>query len=478
MVQNRLTFGEYLPDQPGVTGALTKAENVVSKAVGYGPFPTPEDYSNAATEDLNNIFAAKGASSQVFLFAGSQDELFLLDDIDLDNVSKSGGYTGDPEGKWRFVQFGLSVIAANGNDVLQSFTMGTSTTFSDVTGSPEARYVTVVRDFVVTGYQDANPFRVQWSGINNATTWTFSQVTQSDFQDIPDAGVIQGITGGEYGLVFLEKSIYRMAYVGTPIIFQFDEIIRGLGCIEPNSIIQYQGQTFFLSDDGFYSCDGQTVKPIGAEKVDRFFLDNFDLSFGYKMSATVDPIRNIVIWAYPSSQAEGEVDSLIIYNFNTGKWTTGVTDVDFLGISQTPGVTLEGLDDISASIDALPASLDSRLWVGGKFDLAGGRGAKIITFTGENATATVDTGDLEIEARFSNLNLVRPIIDNGTANVAISSRAKLSDAVSFGSYNVPSSEDRVSLRGMGRYHRLSFQPTGSWSTMIGADIEMQPQGKR
>jgi hypothetical protein len=474
----RLAFGEFLPDQPGVTGALTKAENVVSKAVGYGSFPDAADYSSAATETLSSLFAAKGASSQVYLFAGSENELYLLNGADLDVVSNPSGYTGNPEAKWSFVQFGSEIIAANGQQPLQSFMLGTSTTFSEISGSPEAKYITVVRDFVVTGYQDANPFRVQWSGINDASTWTFNQVTQSDFQDIPDSGVVQGVTGGEYGLVFLEKSIHRMSYVGTPVIFQFDEIIRGLGCLEPNSIVQYQGQTFFLSDDGFYSCDGQTVKAIGAEKVDRYFLDDFDSDYGYKMSATVDPIRNIVIWAYASSRGEGNVDSLIIYNFNTQRWTTATTTVNFVGISQTPGLTLEGLDAINNNLDALGSSLDSRLWVGGKFELAGGRGAKIVTFTGSPMTATLNTGDIEVEARFSNLRLVRPIVDGGTANVALTSRARLGDAVTFGAYQTPSSEDRVSVRGTGRYHRLSFQPTGNWETAIGADIEMEAQGLR
>jgi hypothetical protein len=474
----RLTFGEFLPDQPGVTGALTKAENVISKAVGYTSFPTAENYSNDASETLTNLFASKGASSQVFLFAGSQNELYLLDGADLDVVSETGGYIGSQESRWNFVQFGTDVIAANGQQPLQSFITGTSTTFSEITGSPSAKYVTVVRDFVVAGYQDSNPFRVQWSGINDATTWSFNQVTQSDFQDIPDAGVVQGITGGEYGLVFLEKSIYRMTYAGTPIIFQFDEIIRGLGCLEPNSIVQYQNLTFFLSDDGFYTCDGQTVKAIGAEKVDRFFLDDFNSDFGYKMSATVDPIRNVVIWAYASSRGIGNVDSLLIYNFTTQKWTTATTDVNFVGISQTPGITLEGLDAISASIDALPASLDSRLWVGGKFELAGGRGTKIVTFTGEPMTATINTGDIEVENRFSNLRLVRPIIDGGSANVALASRARLRDDVVYGAYQSPTSEDRVSVRGSGRYHRLSFQPTGLWETAIGADIEIEAQGLR
>ena len=475
----RLTFGEWLPDQPGVAGALTKAENVVPQAIGYGPFPLSSAYSGTATENLNSLFAAKGNLSEVFMFAGSQNELFKLQsDLTLANVSRTAGYTGDPEDRWNFTQFGTRVIAANKNSVLQSFVTGTSTKFEDISGSPPAKYLTVVRDFVVTGYQTDYPFRVQWSGINNATTWSFSQVTQADFQDLPDAGLVQGVTGGEYGLIFLEKSVYRMSYVGTPVIFQFDEIAKGIGCFEPNSIVQYRNLVFFLSDDGFYVCDGQTVKPIGAEKVDRFFSANFNSSYGYKMSATVDPTRSIVIWAYPSVQQPGVVDSLIIYNFDTGRWSSGTTDVDFVGISQTPGLTLEDLDDISTNIDTLGTSLDSRLFVGGKFELAGGKDDRIVTFTGSPATATIQTGDIEVENRFSALRMVRPIVDGGSSNVALASRASLKDAITYGSYVSPTSEDRVSVRGIGRYHRLSFQPTNGWSTAIGADIELEAQGGR
>jgi hypothetical protein len=225
-------------------------------------------------------------------------------------------------------------------------------------------------------------------------------------------------------------------------------------------------------------CDGQTVKGIGAEKVDRFFLDDFNDEYGYLMSATVDPLRNLVIWAYPSTRGDGAVDSLIIYNFSTGKWSTATTDANFVGLSQTPGLTLEGLDQISASIDALETSLDSRLFIGGKFVLGGGRGGKIISFTDFGNTATLQSGDIEAENRFSNLRLVRPIVDGGTANVALASRASLKDAVSYGSYVSPTSEDRVSVRGVGRYHRLSMQPTGTWETIIGADIEFTPLGGR
>jgi len=320
----RIDFGEWLPDQPGITGVVKEALNVVPQAVGYGPLRAPVDYSQAAAENLTNVVAGRNpATGNTEVFAGSETKLYKLDagDLSLDDVSKAGGYTTPAEQKWRFTQFGDVLIAANGDEILQYWTLGSSTAWADLDASaPSARYLTVVRDFVVAGYTSSTDSqKVQWSGINDETQWTTTATNQSDFQVIPDGGAVQGITGGEFGVVLMEKSIYRMSYVGTPAIFQFDNIARNLGCFEPNSIVQYQGVTYFLGDDGFYSCNGTQVVGIGSEKVDRFFFSDLDESYSYRMSATVDPIRNLVVWAYPSSGSNGAVDSLLIFNFEP--WT-------------------------------------------------------------------------------------------------------------------------------------------------------------
>jgi hypothetical protein len=234
-----------------------------------------------------------------------------------------------------------------------------------------------------------------------------------------------------------------------------------------------------LSDDGFYACDGQNIIPIGNEKVNRFFYSDVDEVFLSNMSAAIDPFRNLVIWSYASKGQGGNVDKLLIYNFETKKWSSGTTDVDRVADASTPSVTLEGLDAFSTSIDALPTSLDSRQWVGGKMMFAGVRNAKIVTFTGVNSTATIQTGDLSAENRKTAVTLVQPIVDNGSASVAISSRNLLSESVTFGTASAADSENRVSIRSMGRYHQLEFTPTGdNWQTAIGADVELVPMGGR
>jgi hypothetical protein len=478
----RIEFKDWLPDQPGLTGVVKEALNVVPQAVGYGPLRTAVDYSQSATEDLNNVVAGRNPTDgNTEVFAGGATKLFKLDstDLTLDDVSKSGGYDTPPEQKWRFTQFGNVLIAANADEKLQGWTLGSSTAWADLSAdAPTARYLTVVRDFVVAGYTSGtDPQKVQWSGINDETQWTQSATNQSDYQIIPDGGSVQGITGGEFGLVLMEKSIYRMSYVGTPAIFQFDNISRNLGCFEPNSIVQYQGITYFLSDDGFYACNGSEVIGIGNEKVDRFFFSDLDEAYSFRMSATVDPIKNLIVWAYPSSGGSGTVNRLLIYNFEVKKWSRATTSVSFVSQSATPAFTLEALDAFG-TLDSLTSSLDSRIWTGGKSQFVGGSGAKIVTFSGSNMTGTINTGDLEIPGQFSTINMSRPLVDGGSGSVAVATRRLLSDAVSFGSYTAADAEGRAAFRSTGRYHRLSVQPSGNWTTAIGLDFDIVPQGQR
>jgi hypothetical protein len=479
MAISRISFGEWTPDQPGLTNGLRRAENVYPKLVGYGAIPIAVDYSASASENLNNVVAGKTTAGGTTVFAGGSTKLFKLDsgDLSLDNVSKSGNYTTPTDQRFRFTQFGNVIVAANGNDKLQGFNLNSSSLFANLAAdAPEARYVTVVRDFVVSGYQSSYPNRVQWSALGDESSWTQSATTQADFQDIPDGGSVVGVTGGEFGLIFMDRAIHRMSYIGSPLVFQFDNISRNLGCYEANSIIQYGGTAFFLGDDGFYACDGQNVIPIGSEKVNRFFFDNVDEGTLYLMSAAADPIKKLIIWAY-ASNSSATPDSLLIYNYQTQKWSSGTTSVDRIASTSTPAVTLEGMDTYG-TLETILTSFDSRLWLGGKLQLAGVDGAKIVTFTGANATAYLETGDIEVPGATSSITMVKPIVDDGSGSVALLSRRLLSEATTFSSQTAADSENRVSVRGVGRYHRLQLTPTGSWTSAVGLDIDLNQLGTR
>jgi hypothetical protein len=536
MPTQRITFKEWLPDQPSILDSVSEANNVTPLAIGYGPFKSAVNYSSAATENLNNCFAAK-VNADVSIFAGGATKLFKVSatDLTMEDASKAGGYTG--VNRWQFAQFGNYALASNGSEKIQYFDLNVSTDFADLAAAaPVAKYITVVRDFVVGANigNSTNPSRVQWSDINDPTDWTAGGASQSDYQELPDGGDITGITGGEFGIVFLEKAIVRMSYIGSPLFFQFDTISRNVGCVEGGSITQYGGITYFLSDDGFYSCNGQQITGIGSEKVDRYFFNNANIGDIDSISAAVDPERNLVIWNY-TTVSGGR--SLLIYNFETQKWCEADTDVDYLSTLATTGTTLDGLDtaynvtagsfvvgksytirsigttdytligavantvgvlftatgvgsgtgvaiDMTASaaasrtIDTLATTLDDRLYAGGKFLFGGVRDTRIITFTGLPATATITTNDLEYGYN-SVLTLIRPSVDNGSADVSVASRRMLDDTITYSTPISASSENRCAVRSAGRYHRVSITPTGAnWFSAIGIDLDYTEQGTR
>jgi hypothetical protein len=79
----------------------------------------------------------------------------------------------------------------------------------------------------------------------------------------------------------------------------------------------------------------------------------------------------------------------------------------------------------------------------------------------------------------STITLAKPIVDGGSAEVSVASRTLLSDQVLFGTAVAADSENRVSLRANGNYHRIKVTPTGdNWETVVGTDIEIMKQGNR
>ena len=471
----RINLGEWTPDQPGISGSLTTATNVVPQQVGYGPFPEAAVYSSAASQPLLSSFAGVYGNTLV-LFAGGATKLFKFNDLTtaLTDVSKAGSYTSTDG--WEFAQFGNIVIAANNEDKLQAWNLTSSTAFADLSpNAPVAKFVTVVRDFVVSANigSGTNPSKVQWSDLNDETDWLPGPTSQSDFQEMSDGGNITGLTGGEFGLVLMERAIARMTYSGSPYFFQFDIISRGLGCIESGSVAQYGSTTFFLSDNGFYSCNGQTLEPIGAEKVDRFFLDDADQAALSQMSATIDPLRKLVVWEYRNNNQQ---NGLLIYNWQVKRWSYAVTDADYLSTAATPALTLEALDAFG-TVDSITTSFDSRVWVGGKATLAGIRGSSIITFTGGNYNAEIATGDIELSQN-SLVGVVKPIVNQGSCNAQIASRRSLNDDVIYSATSIQNADGRCPVRSAGRFHRIKLLPTGDWTAAVGMDIEAATQGNR
>ncbi len=486
-----IPFGDWLPDQSDFQNpGSTVARNVIPAARGYRPFYGLSEVSQAADNRIRGIYATKDNNNTVFVFAGDQSKLYKMNNgtFALADVSDTGGYTLAGNEQWQFVKFGDDVIACGSdNDTLQKFTVGTDTAFSAISGAPAAKYMAVVRDFVVTGnvtYSSSTyRSRVRWSQINDADAWTVG-TAQADVQDIADAGHITGLVGGEFGVVLLEKAIARMQYVGSPLIFTFEKVETGHGCNYANSVAALgPTQVFYLADDGFFFFDGSRSVPIGAEKVDNFFFDDLKFQYIDRLSAAIDPENQTVMWSYANRESTGEPNRILVYNYAVQKWSLIHLDHEFIGQSLTPSMTLEGLDSLSSSLDALQTSLDSRFYSGGFFQLSASKDKKLQTLTGQPLDAVLET--TEFEAAPMKQSVIRGVTPYVTARdvpptltVQIGSRGRQIDSTSFGDVIAINDDNNCPARASGRYHRVRVNASGTWRYALGVDVDAVTLGKR
>jgi len=480
-------FGEYLPDQadfnnPGCTDAL----GVLPDINGFRPFKDLTVTSDALSARARGLGAASDTGGAVSIYAGDQDKLYHLIRNGWVDISKSGGYSGTStsDSEWQMEAFGQTFIATNFDDPVQSIAIG-GTVFADLIDSadtPKARHLGVVREFVVLGNTSdgtdgIKPERVWWSGINDATDFTPAASTQCDFQDIPEGGWVMRIVGGvEYGLIFQERRISRMTYVGSPLVFRIDAIDRKRGTPISGSVIGHGRNVFFISEEGFMVTNGQNTTPIGDNRVDRFFWDQFDTQYISRVSAAIDPLNKLVMWAFPGTgNSAGTPNKILIYSWGTNRWSRVDKDLEILGRSVDPGYTLDGLDDVSTDLDALAFSLDSRAWTGGDFQLAAfDTSHKYGTFVGSNLAAVIETSEFEQEGQNSQIDRVRPLVDGTSATItaALATRDTQNEQSSFGTAIDDEANGDVSVSSEGRYHKVqvNIAAGGTWTRAQGVQV--------
>lgn len=485
-----IKFGEFLPDQQDRKGQSSHAFNVYPTKKGYKSFPSLQTISDALDSRPRGAIFCRSIAGNVSAFAGTETKLYELGTVNEDK-SRAAGYNAAQGDNWEFLQWNWGtidrVIACNYNDETQYKELGSASLFADLPNAPKARHCTVLRDFILLGnVNDAvdgpRGNRIFWSAYRNSEGWT-PTVDQCDFQDLKgNGGNVQRVFGGEYGVVFQERSVHRMEYVGVPVIFQINEVENGQGTSIPQSCVQFGRRIFYYGRDGFYELvDGSISNPIGTEKVDDFFSSDFESNYKHTLTACIDPIRNIAIWNYAGAgSVDGVPNKALIYNWESQKWACCAFTVSLIFHGATLGLTLEELDPYG-DMDTLPFGLDSEVWKGGNEFLAGiNQDNEFGYFDGAALDAEIDTQEFGGNVR-QFISYVRSYIQgdaNSVITMAVGYRDDLTVDPTWTSYVALDAIDKAPFRVDARYVRVRVRITGGFEHANELYLEARPSGKR
>jgi hypothetical protein len=478
-------FPRFKPDQSRFSSEASELiENAKPTKDGWGPIKSLVGISDALPTAPRGGIAVKTDAGTWKIFAGTATNLYRINSSSYawEEVSRvTDDYNLANGIFWRFARYGNYLIAtAPGSDFPQFVDLDTSNDFADLTNATfEAALVWVAGDFLCFGQIDGDKRKAKWSGVNDMFFWTVGQ-RGSDEQVFPDGGAIQaGIPQAQNALIIQETSIRQMLFdPSSGAVFRFVIVDPVRGTFASRSVVNIGPNDFvYLAKDGFYR--GVEGRPIGAEKVDRWFFDicandKYDL-----VSGAADPFEKVIKWRFEDS---GGTSQFIGYDWQLDEWFYSTDEaLEFLPAATT-GYTLEQLNAFG-TVDSLPYSMDSRFWQGGIPGLAGFTSDfKFGFFDGSNLEAIIQTERKMLNwPRRAVTGKVQVLVDSDLAQVAIASSETQNGTLIFGSYAAQETGlPWISTRKSGKWHqfKVKLPADATWSNAVGIDVPFADGGLR
>lgn len=487
-----IVYGEWLPDQPVLGNpGLVEAKNCIPIDTFYKDFAGIVASTSALAAAPIGAFTAVDDSGDPDTYAGTLTAIYQKTGSTWADRS-SAAYTTVSANRWHFTQFDTYVIATNYDDVPQRKIAGSGANFvalASTGAAPSAKQIGVINRFVLLGDIDdgtAYPYGVQWCAINDPTNWPTpasiaARTVQSGRQLLNSSyGAVTAIANGQfYGLVFQRRAITRFTYIGGDTVFQVETFERARGCWAPESMCQIGNMCRFMANDGWYETDGQSVRPIGNGKVDAWFFAALNQANLTRISHGVDWESKCILWSFPTASASaGTNDRMLIYNFVRDRFSWAEATADLLIESYTQSLSLEDLDALYASLDAVPVSLDSPLFQGGVPGVAGFTGSAFGFFTGAKAACTLETGELDGNP-FGRVFVrgVRPLITGSPTSVTVSLSLRDTQdnaGQSFGTAVSRTTRTGVcDFRSQGRFIAMRTVITGGFDRALKAEFDVE-----
>ncbi|MGV7034846.1 hypothetical protein [Methylobacterium symbioticum] len=490
-----VALAPFAPDVASVDATVSAvATNVTPRADGYGPIAAPMSISAPLPADCRGAIQIQSpAFGFPVYFAGTGTKLyrFNIGTAAWDDVSAAGVTYGVPPGDyWSFAVYGTRLVATCLGTRPQVIDIDVGKRFRNLGGSPpRARHCGVVGEFLVLAGLASDPNAVQWSDLGDIEAWPLGIANghQGDIQLFPDGGAVTGFAGGEFGIVFQERTIRRMVFSpGSATVFDFSIFEENRGAVAPWSIAKAGARVFFLDRDGFYLFGGGASTPIGTERVNRFFAGRVDPNAVAQAVAIRDATGPRVLFAYRSKAAPADsptlLDEILLYDWLLDRWSFVMLSVRFGLVAATPAVSI---DSIPGSLDDPgQKSLDDPAYAGGAPALGVMTADnRLGLLTGPSLEALFETPDAMLaRPNRAFMRGVRLDSDADDWRAAIGTRESLGKSVPvrWRAETGPNAERFAPCRASGRYHRARVRiPAGTaWSYASGIEPDATTEGGR
>lgn len=433
-------WGEFAPDrnihEQGVSHHL---EGVVPVSNGnYGPLPSPSVQSDALPAKPLGAIEARTRTGSTAILAATTSHIYRLDTTTSPwswTQLTTTAYSASPESAVSMDQFNEKVTFFNESfsPLKADITSGNT---SSLANAPNAAHTFSFADRVWALRYTGNEHRLGFSGIQSEEFWDLGY-DGSDINDFQEGGSINGgVATGAGAFIFQERGIRFVERVEGQLLFTFNPVVQRIGSVSHRTIVSGPASAFFLSEGGFFEAvSGGGIRPIGTDKIDEWFIKRqVDLDKLWAVQGTYDDVTKMVFWRYPIIGSDSNYTSRML-GFHTvyRKWVDMPVNLSYVFSASTPQQRLDGM---TTPLDDMTVNLDSRIWAGGRPQLAGFDDQyRLVFFGGANMEATLRTGHIPMNpGRRTFVTGFEPVMEGtGTSTARIGTKDRPNEAITFSS---------------------------------------------
>jgi hypothetical protein len=292
------------------------------------------------------------------------------------------------------------------------------------------------------------PQRIRTSQMGDVTAWKNNadgsgECFVGDLTDGVD-WIVRLLPFKNYVVVYKERSIQVLSYVGGDLVWDKWPSIDGIGLLASRAVINLGEVHLFLGNDNFYSFNFQETSKIGNDIREEFFRLLDPAKAGMTHAFLIEE-KTEVWWNFVSiNSVDGLHDMSIGYNYDKGTWTIAEKPFTAYGYYLLKEAVI--IDELEMEIDEMDWAIDSsKHLANAPINLCGDAQGYIYLLDGNTkdgadmesyaTTKTFDLGLSDYNKRWKGLNVYTT--EDEELKLYVGTQTRLKDPVAwYGPYSL------------------------------------------
>lgn len=335
-------------------GILTDCRNALPAPRGMGRAPGLKNTTVKMAEAPTAVLPIPREGKNSELLVAGQGNVYHVKSDTPEKINKDGVTYGATVSKpWTVVNLNGAFALCNEVDSPQYWADDTKK-LKPLEGMDDKTRFKVIRGYknYLLGLQVKNPvgneadadFRtstLMWSHSAEPGTvpssWDIGDPTKDAGTTIlPSAGaLLDSLPLGETNYLYKNDAVFRMSFIGTNLIFEFDPIFPGYGILSTNCVQEFDNKHFVVGAGQVYVHDGVNVKEIGDKIIQDWFFSQLSFDHSDKVFTVKRPAASEIWICYPE-EGEDICTQALVWNWLSGQW--GIRDIPscFAGSAHQP----------------------------------------------------------------------------------------------------------------------------------------------